>query len=213
MTADINSAKDFLLDIFFPNRCPVCDRFIMWNLSVCEDCESRLSKYRCESDDIISAYRYAGSVLDGIYSLKFAGGRNFAKHCAKIIAPALAGDFDCIVPVPTGKKRRRKRGYNQAEIFAEYLSQITTIPVKKNILKRVIETEQHLLSETERKANAENSYKADKNSGQAAGKRIILADDVLTTGATVTACTKLLYAAGAESVITAVCAKTQKNQS
>jgi competence protein ComFC len=208
------NAKEFFLDIFFPNRCPCCDRFIEWNRKVCEDCEVKLSEYETTPDDIISAYLYKGIVVDGIYALKFANGRNFAAWCAKIIAPSLDKNYDYIVPVPMGKKRRHERGYNQAEIYAAYLSDITSIPVKKNALYRISETKQHLLSEHERKINAESSYIIGKDSvpggkDGVSGKRLYLADDVCTTGATLFACSKLLYAAGAKSVAAVVCAKTE----
>jgi competence protein ComFC len=206
MTVKTN-AKEFFLDIIFPNRCPCCDRFIEWNRNVCEDCEEKLSEFETAPYDIISAYLYMDIVVDGIYALKSAYGRNFAALCAKITAPSLDKNFDYIVPVPIGKKRRHERGYNQAEIFAACLSELTSIPVKKNALIRVNETKQHLLSEQERKINAESSYTLGND--DVSGKRIYIADDVCTTGATLSACTKLLYAARAKSVSAIVCAKTE----
>ncbi|MDR0987075.1 MAG: hypothetical protein LBL98_05225 [Ruminococcus sp.] len=205
MTAEYK-VNDFLLDIVFPNRCPCCDCFIAWNKTVCAECEAKLSEHLAVPAEIISAFVYTDIVVDGIYALKFAYGRNFARHSAKITAVSLDKNFDFIVPVPMVKRRKTLRGYNQAEIFAHYLSRETSIPVKKNALIRVNETKQHLLSETERKKNAEASYANGRDDIR--GKRIYLADDVCTTGATIYACTKLLYAAGAKLVKAVVCAKT-----
>ncbi|MDR0904006.1 MAG: hypothetical protein LBM59_05180 [Ruminococcus sp.] len=207
MTVD-HKLNDFFLDIIFPNRCPCCDCFIPWNITVCEDCEAKLSEYKALSGGIISAYLYKGIVVDGIYALKAAYGRNFARHCAKITSPLLKKDYDFIVPVPMGKKQRAARGYNQAEIFAGYLSRFTSIPVMKNALIRVSDKKQHLLSAHDRKINAEASYSG--GLGDIDGKRIYLADDVCTTGATISACTNLLYAAGAKNVKAVVCAKTNR---
>jgi ComF family protein len=205
----LNNTKDLLIDIFFPNRCPCCGKIIVWKNDICEYCAEKLSLYRfSETSEITAAYCYDGIVLDGIYSLKFAGTENFAKHCAKIITENLTGDFDCIVPVPIGKKRLKKRGYNQAEIIAKYFSRSLQIPIAKKVLYRTIEKVQHTLTEKERFQNAKDSYKIRESGSEIiAGKRILLVDDVCTTGATISVCKGLLMDAGAK-VDAAVCAKT-----
>jgi ComF family protein len=187
----------------------------MWSKDICETCAEKLSEFRCnDSTDITAAYYYRGSVIDGIYALKFTGAKNFAKHSAKIISDRIDGNFDIIVPVPIGKKRLRKRGYNQAEVFAEYFSLYMQIPIEKNALIRTNETIQHRLTQKERMKNAEDSYHIGYKS--VTGKRILLVDDVSTTGATLSVCKKRLLDAGAVDVKTAVCAKTnilQNNRS
>jgi ComF family protein len=206
----LQNVLDFSLDIFFPNRCPCCGDFITWNVSVCENCLEKLTEYRCENnnDNFISAYYYEGLVVDGIYALKFAGSKNFAKHCVSILSDRLNENFDIIVPVPIGKKRLRKRGYNQAEVIAKYFSDIKNIPVEKNALVRTLETVQHKLTQKERSKNAEESYQIGNIS--VAGKRVLLVDDVCTTGATSFVCKNRLLWAGACHVTIAVCAKTKE---
>jgi competence protein ComFC len=204
----LQNVLDFSLDIFFPNRCPCCGEFIAWNISICDNCTEKLSEFRCsDNDNFISAYYYDGIVVDGIYALKFAGSKNFAKHCVSVISDRLDKDFDIIVPVPIGKKRLRKRGYNQAEVIAKYFFDIKNIPVEKNALIRTLETVQHKLTQKERIKNAEDSYQIGNVSVEK--KRILLVDDVYTTGATSLVCKKLLLSAGAYSVTIAVCAKTK----
>ncbi|MDR0943324.1 MAG: ComF family protein [Ruminococcus sp.] len=203
----LQNVLDFSLDIFFPNRCPCCGDFIAWNVSICDKCKDKLSEYRCNlNNDIKAAYYYDGIVVDGIYALKFAGSKNFAKHCVSVLSDSLDEDFDIIVPVPIGKKRLRKRGYNQAEVIAKYFSDLKNIPVEKNALIRVLETVQHKLTQKERIKNAEDSYQIGKT--QVSGKRILLVDDVYTTGATSLVCKNMLLSAGASHVTIAVCAKT-----
>jgi ComF family protein len=206
---NFHKAVDFIVDIFFPNRCPCCRKIIPWEEALCDACAEKLFAYRYNgSSDITVCYYYDGVVVDGIYSLKFAGAKNFARHCAKIISADINADFDYIVPVPIGKKRLRKRGYNQAEVIAKYISRDLQIPIAKDILYRTIEKVQHTLSEKERIKNAEDSYKIrESGSEKVNGKRVLLIDDVYTTGATVSVCKKLLTDAGAV-VDAAVCAKT-----
>jgi competence protein ComFC len=205
----LQNVLDFSLDIFFPNRCPCCGGFIAWNVSICDKCLKKLSEFRCvaNNNDIISAYYYDGIVVDGIYALKFAGSKNFAKHSVSILSDSLDEDFDIIVPVPIGKKRLRKRGYNQAEVIAKYFSELKDIPVEKNALIRTLETVQHKLTQKERIKNAEDSYQIVNT--PLLRKRILLVDDVYTTGATSLVCKKRLLSAGASHVTIAVCAKTK----
>jgi ComF family protein len=214
----VYNKRDFLIDLLLPNRCPCCDIFIPWNSLVCDGCGEKLEALTIDNDlpdkgnSLLSAYRYDGAAVEAIYASKFKGDRNFPKLCACKLADRIAFEdmhFDGIVPVPMGKKRRRLRGFNQAEVFAKYLSFFTGLPVLKNTLIRVSETEQHLLSEDERKKNALMSYEPGRNKKAAHGKHILLADDVYTTGATASACRNILLSAGAQSVTAVTEARTQ----
>jgi ComF family protein len=208
---------DFLIDLFLPNRCPCCDKFIPWNSMVCEDCSEKLDELTIcntsENDtEIFSAFIYDGTAVEAVYAAKFRGDRNFPKLCACYLADYIIGAdvcFNAVVPVPMGKKRRRLRGYNQAEVFARFISRFSGLPVLTNTLIRVSETEQHMLSPDERIKNAALSYRPGNNINAVQGKHILLADDVCTTGATITACRELLLRAGAETVTAVTEAMTQ----
>lgn len=119
-----------------------------------------------------------------------------------------------IVPVPMHFVRRMVRGVNGPEIFARELSRLVDIPCSR-ILKRVKATKlQRTLSPRERRQNLDSAISLpQKNHSRIAGRRILLADDILTTGATANACAKLLLEAGAASVGLAVIARAEGTNS
>ena len=99
---------------------------------------------------------------------------------------------DFIVPVPMSKTKLRKRGFNQAEVLADALSQQLNIPICNNALVKSISfVAQHKLSATRRKSNASHLYSAGKNI-DIKGKTVIIVDDVMTTGSTINSCAEIL---------------------
>jgi ComF family protein len=115
-------------------------------------------------------------------------------------APALrAGKWDLIVPVPLHSLKQMEREFNQAERLARHLSLATQLPSRKDLLCRVARTRtQTLLSRSERAANVHGAFVSSKGAGPALkNQRVVLVDDVLTTGATTNACAQALRAAGA----------------
>jgi ComF family protein len=213
--------QDFLLDIVFPNRCPCCDSFIAWNDCVCALCSDKLETELWQTadyavpdncEDVFAAYRYEGTAVEGLYALKFADGRNFAKLSAQITAERIEkSGVNAVVAVPMGKERIKHRGYNQADVFADYIAKITGLPIIGKVLFRQSETEQHKLTAENRYKNAGKAYGICENAPDISGMNILLADDVETTGATLTACADLLKQAGAAAVYGAVCVKTVKH--
>lgn len=115
--------------------------------------------------------------------------------------PVLGGHApDLIVPVPLHPTKRREREFNQAERLAERLGAATGIPVNKRLLRRVLPTRtQTRLSRQERLANVRNAFAA-RQGVELNGERVVLLDDVFTTGATTNACAEALIAAGAGEV-------------
>jgi len=118
-----------------------------------------------------------------------------------LAAPALGQErWDWIVPVPLHPVRQREREFNQAERLARPLSAATGIPLNARLLERVESTRtQTMLSRTERAANVRKAF-AVRRSAQLGGERVVLVDDVLTTGATTNACARALRQAGAGEV-------------
>ncbi len=116
--------------------------------------------------------------------------------------PELAREsWDLIIPVPLHPTRRRERGFNQAERLAECLSRATRIPLDAKLLRRTeLTPTQTRLSRTERARNVERAFAVRPGRKLAAGTRAVLVDDVLTTGATTSACARALRAAGAGEV-------------
>jgi ComF family protein len=135
-----------------------------------------------------------------IHSLKYSSDRILASFLVDIAFPhfgSLALDFDRILPVPLGPLREKERGYNQSVLLAEALSQKTQIPIDTKCLTRFRETRSQVgLSQDERRKNVDRAFSA----SSAPSKKILLVDDVCTTGATLQSCAKSLLDAGAESV-------------
>lgn len=229
----MNSKKgvgNFLLDLLFPNRCPFCDGFILWNKLSCDNCYSeamwtdehvckKCGKDNCICDNDLNydlcytAAYYKGNIKEAVLGLKVKNALNFADISAEIICYKMTVDdidkkIDYIVPVPMTRSKQHIRGYNQAEEIARSISRIIKISVRNDILfKNDSDTEQHELSAEERKENVKNLYYFKYNE-KIKGKTILLCDDVLTTGSTANQCAKLLKECGAEKVIFAAAATT-----
>jgi ComF family protein len=115
--------------------------------------------------------------------------------------PELApGEWSCVVPVPLYGAKRREREFNQAERLGRHLARALHLPLRSRLLRRVVPTQsQTRLSRQQRAENVKNAF-ALSDSTDLAGERIILVDDVLTTGATTNACARVLVEAGAAEV-------------
>lgn len=232
ITAGDSSIKSFLLDFLFPNRCPFCGGFISFDRLCCEECFAEIlwaDKYicrkcgkpmrpECDCKNVhsysycASAAYYSGAVKNGIYSLKFKNNLN----SALIFGRALKGmldemgvldEIDIAVPVPMSPKQQRMRGYNKAEEIANAVVKGTDIPVRTDLIRRRFsKTAQHDLSAEERHSAAHKNYYTDIHGTPLSGMTVLLADDVLTTGSTLDACSELLSALGAERVVCAAAA-------
>jgi ComF family protein len=149
-------------------------------------------------DAAYSYSAYDGVVRRLIHLYKYERIRSLARPLADLLLRALPRDerFDCMVPVPLHWMRRWKRGFNQSDLLARKLSRRTGIPVER-ALKRLRRTKvQAGLSNHARRNNMSRAFRA----RPVAGRRILLIDDVMTTGATATACAQALKKAGAARV-------------
>lgn len=233
----LDRCKAFLLDILFPNRCPFCGGFIRWDCFVCESCLKKLAyanDFICRRCGEVSCVCGKGNgvlwydavfgsfffddenvnVRSAIYQFKHTGEENIAAASAEELHRRLKSDGmprqDIVVPVPMGKKKQKQRGHNQAELFARCIGRYLEIPVKSDILyKYDARDEQHLHSAGERSERVKGLFYAKDKDTDLSGMRVVICDDVMTTGATVNECARLLKALGAESVIAAVCAVTR----
>jgi competence protein ComFC len=150
--------------------------------------------------DAIAAYR--PPLSDALVALKYRPDAAFAHVLAgwlqaKLIT--LAWEPEMIVPVPLGKVRKRERGYNQVELITSALAQSTKIPHGNSILKRVRNTRSQVgLDPTARFSNLEQAFFAERAS--VLGRRVLLVDDLLTSGATIVSCAEALFRGGASHV-------------
>ena len=152
-----------------------------------------------------SAVTASEFVRNIIHRYKYRGDRWFEPFLADLLVreavPALAREkWDLIVPVPLHPTKRRERQFNQAERLGARLSEAARIPLNSKVLRRVEFTEtQTRLDRRERAANMKNAF-AMRPEAVVKGRRVVLVDDVFTTGATTSACAKVLIAAGAADV-------------
>jgi ComF family protein len=144
---------------------------------------------------------YEGPVRDAIHAFKFEGKPALARPLAALLVeqwPGITAGADALVPVPLARGRQRERGFNQAGLLAERLGAALGVPVRSRWLGRVRATApQSDLGAAERRANVRGAFAA---STAAAGRHLIVVDDVLTTGATAAECARALRAAGARRV-------------
>jgi competence protein ComFC len=144
-------------------------------------------------------------VLDVIHRYKYQRALWFEPFLADLLIRAAGPALEqrkpsMIVPVPLHPTKQREREFNQAERLAQRLGAAVQIPVNKRLLRRVIPTRtQTQLSRQERLANVRNAF-AMRGGQRLNGERIVLVDDVFTTGATTSACARVLAAAGAGEV-------------
>jgi competence protein ComFC len=152
-----------------------------------------------------SAVAAAEKILEVIHLYKYSRALWFEPFLAGLLIerahPALAArSWDAIVPVPLHSAKLREREFNQAERLSRRLSEATGIPVEAGLVRRVVPTRtQTLLSREERLANVRNAFMA-ADGLNLCGKSLVLVDDVMTTGATTSACAKVLRQAGADKV-------------
>ena len=153
-----------------------------------------------------SAVVAKGLVLEVIHRFKYQRALWFEDFLADLLireaAPVLRGEpWDYLVPVPLHPAKEREREFNQAEHLARRLSLATAIPVNTRLLQRVQATRtQTLLTRPERAKNVHSAFALRQPGQRLSGARIVLLDDVFTTGATTSACARVLRAAGAGEV-------------
>jgi len=146
-----------------------------------------------------SAFVYDGHVLDAVHRFKYAGDTSLAVPLATETLCAIGSKDHClIVPVPLHPERLRARGFNQSVLIARELSRITSIELCCNNLKRARDTGQQVgLGVEERKRNVSGAFTLEKPEFFK-GKKALLVDDVMTTGATINECARVLRGSGAE---------------
>jgi ComF family protein len=155
---------------------------------------------------------YDGTLRHLIHLLKYDGMRPLALPLARRLVPLLveAGPVDLLVPVPLDGRRERHRGFNQAAAVAAEVSRLSGIRLEKRALRRVRSTEtQTGLSDRQRRLNVRGAFQV-RHPEVIAGRNIALIDDVITTGATASACALTLERAGAARVVVLALARARR---
>ena len=223
----IRDVADYSLSLFFPNRCVFCNEVIGPYDNCCSSCEKSLpwikgeiclccgsakSDCKCKKrhgnfyDGIIAPLYYVGEVRRSIHNFKFYDDRNSYKAFASLMDEARKKyyndiPFDYIACTPMSCKHRKKRGYNQSELLARRISELSGIPYADDLILKIYPTRiQHkCVHWTERKGNLLGAFDVNQKYS-VEGKRILLIDDVKTSGATLSECGKMLFLYDAESV-------------
>lgn len=229
MTLETSKIKMYLTDLLLPNRCPGCGKLLIWDKLMCDACRSKLipaqvcpvcGKKPCADhsslrfDRAICLYEYSGKCKEAIYSLKYNGGINFAIYCGKKLGEMLeeqgiSREADAVCCVPMSRRKKRRRGYNHAQILARYVAKELDKPLYKDLLLHSDTlTEHHRLSAAQRRENARKSFSPGKNKIDLKSKTFILCDDIYTTGSTMNACADQLKQMGAKKVIAVSIATT-----
>ena len=211
------------MDFFLPRICPSCNnRLDTSERFICNNCIGSL-KYtgskRIESEferkfkdeKLISGFlplfvfEKDKELQQIIHSIKYNENFRLGIHLGKLIGEELKDhiekwDADYFIPVPLHHLKKADRGYNQSYYLSKGISTITGIPVNRKTVKRKRYTvSQTSLNLSERKSNMENAFSIRKNSN-ISGKKIVLVDDVITTGATISECARILKDNGADKI-------------
>jgi len=184
--------------------CTKCGRFYSGQEGemICWECREDEPQYMISR----GVAPFEGPVREAVHYFKFCGRRELAYPFGELMAALLVQlfpfrSFSAVVPVPLHINRLRERGYNQAALLAGVIARILKIPLQEEALLRVRETpSQTSLSRQEREANMKNAFIPGKEALLLKGKRVLLVDDVYTTGATVKECCQVLASAGVGEV-------------
>ena len=194
------SLKDELLDIIYPpkNICIICESEF---IGICPLCKSKIQRVK-ENDEILSYGYYNGVlkklILEFKYNKNFVAGSILAEFLCEIIKNN-AMDIDYIVFIPSSKKAMKERGFNQCEYLAQELKKRLNINICKDVIRNKNVMEQKLLSRDERINNIKGAFSL-KSNKNIKNKKLLLIDDVITTGATLYECQKILIENGAISI-------------
>jgi ComF family protein len=213
-----------LVDFVYPNFCLVCSRSLCEpSERICRSCLDAiprrspvlgyLANEQSPEDRLpyLAIWEYQEPLPAIIHALKYGGTWKVASQlgheiAAQIINHEEFASADLLVPVPLHRLRRRERGYNQSQKLAEEISKFTRQPVAM-ALHRVRNTRtQTALSATERRRNVRGAFRV-RSGAAVLGRRVLLVDDVLTTGATAQECARTLGQAGASEVMLVVAAR------
>lgn len=211
-----------ITELLFPPKCILCGKVLkQGEVDLCADCrihgpECQISKRKLPFlDSWLALWHYEGSVRRSLLRYKFYGKRHYALGYGRLLAMKILrereGDFDLVSWVPVSKWRRFRRGYDQVELLAKAVcEELGMEPVK--CLRKIRHTppQSGIKGQAQRRANVLGAYQA-VEPVNFQGKRILLLDDIITTGSTVGECARVLLTAGAKEIHCAAVAATNYN--
>ena len=200
-----------MLQLLFPPKCTLCRKLLGKNeTDLCHHCRTHVPNCNRTKRKIpfiahwTAMWYYEDDVRKSIRRFKFGNARSYANVYAHLLAlrlqDAFPNDFDILAWVPVSRQRKQKRGYDQTELIAKALAKELDMPATP-VLKKIRHTppQSGIRDAAQRRANVLGAY-AVRPRHTLTGKRVLLLDDVLTTGATAAECARVLVTAGVKEV-------------
>lgn len=215
------SVSSTLLDLLFPPKCPFCNSLLEEGQTLlCPNCQRDLPWTQGKAGErkgeffavCVAPLWYRDTVRESHHRFKFSGVRAYTQTyvtlMAQCVTDRLDDEFDVLTWAPVSWWRRYRRGYDQARLLAEGLAVELDMPCQSLLRKkRHTKPQSSLKSESERRANVLGAY-AVPCPEQVRGKRILLVDDVMTSGSTLSECARMLLTAGAKQLTCVTLAMT-----
>lgn len=219
----MNPVVQWGLDLLYPPKCMCCGKLTGEGAQMCcGRCLEHLPEYDGALPKVryfelaVAPFFYEGLIRDSILRMKFQGcagyTKQFAQWMARWVKDRLDGRFEIVSWVPCSRLRRWSRGYDQSELLAKALARELGIEAVPTLCKRRHNPRQSRLRDASaRRANVLGVYEP-LHPERFSGKQILLVDDVLTTGATLSECGKVLRMAGSGDLVCAVIAAKRNNK-
>lgn len=214
-----------LLDLLFPPRCVFCRRLLhRGEEGICPRCQQELPwALGAEAEQTgeffslcASPLWYQDQVRASFHRYKFKGVRGYSRTYGRLVAQCvqdhLAGRYDLITWVPLSRARLRQRGYDQAMLLASAAA-LELDDVAAETLCKVRDTEAQSglgKNDASRRANVLSAYQV-TDPALVEGRRVLLIDDIVTTGSTLSECARVLRTAGATDVVCAALARSRRS--
>lgn len=203
---------DLIAHLLYPWKCVFCES-VLKDTDICRECEEKLPYTVDDSamqkfpfiDKCVSPLYYKDKVRASVHQYKFGGCSAYSRRYAALMSDCVENNLDCrsidvISWIPLSKKRLRQRGYDQARLLAEEIAAKTGLPCRQLLQKVKNNSAQSLTRDAkQRRENVAGVYALD-DGADVSGLRILLVDDVVTTGATMSEAARILRKAGAKSV-------------
>lgn len=212
-----------ILKLLFPPKCMLCGMPLREDEEICGQCRQKVllntAPPRVEKgaffDKAAAGLWYETDVRNAIQGLKYREKQNYAQPLARVMVYAyqhkIGEECDLIAFVPTNPSTLRRRGYDQAQLLAEALAEMLDLPWLSALEKTRETTPMHGLKVDARRANVLGAYRVCCQQELLKGKRVLLVDDILTTGSTLSECARMLKTAGAARVYGLCAAATRKS--
>ena len=211
----------FLMELLFPPKCVLCRKLLKsGEIDLCRECRADAPEYAGKKinirflDSFAAVWYYEGNVRRSLLRFKFYNARSYGVSYGRILAMRLQREypdgFDMLTWVPVSRLRKLRRGYDQVELLAKAVGRelgLSPVPTLKKI--RNNRPQSRLKDPAARRANVLGAYRM-LDDVDVKGKRVLLLDDILTTGATAGECARVLLSAGAKEVHCAAVAAARK---